>query len=445
VVGQDADATPHDYLTVTYFDRLSQFSQELRLASPSTQPLKYVLGAFYFHQAAKSNREFDLDADFLSLAGAVFGAPPFLLSPPSIVTDSQVNTESAAIFANGSYDVTANLSILGGIRFTHETKKLTASQDVMPLFGLPGILGPNPIFADLPVSHDQLSDDDWSPTAGLSYRFSTEAQVYLRYSKGFKSGGWNDALLPAAIGIDPANPNGAFNPADLRLDRVRFQPESIENYELGAKTEWLDHRVGVNVAIFQEDYKDIQVSRFVGGNIGYITQNAAQARSRGFELEVATRFVPALELGGSVGLADARYLRYTDGCGAGCNLDGFRLNAPKWTIATYAQWRREIAPGLDGSIRGDYSYRSDAPGRVTNPGTADVTPYRIGGFGTLDARAGIESKNGWQLYIWAKNLTDRNYLVDRDAYTNLAVLGASQEGVLYGAPRTFGVRAAYRF
>ena len=445
VVGQDADATPHDYLTVTYFDRLSQFSEELRLASPSGRPLKYVVGAFYFHQSAKSNREFDLDADFLSVAGSVFGAPPFLLTPPSIVTDSQVTTESVAGFANGSYDVTANLSLLAGIRFTHETKKLTASQDVIPLFGLPGILGPNPIFADLPVSHDQLSDDDWSPTAGISYRFSPDAQAYLRYSKGFKSGGWNDALLPAAIGIDPANPNGNFNPADLRLDRIRFEPESIENYELGAKTEWLDHRVGVNIAIFQEDYKNIQVSHFVGGNIGYVTQNAAHARSRGFELEVATRLVPSLELGGSAGYADAKYVRYTDGCGPGCNLDGFRLNAPKLTLAAYAQLRREFTPSLDWTIRADYSYRSDTPGTVTNAGAADPTPYRVGAFGVLNARAGIESKNGWQLYIWAKNLANRDYLVDRDAYTNLAVLGASQQGVLYGPPRTFGLSAGYHF
>jgi iron complex outermembrane receptor protein len=182
VVGQDADATPHDYLTVTYFDRLNQFTEELRLASPANQPLKYVVGAYYFHQTAKSNREFDLGPDFISIAGSVYGAPPFLLTPPSITTDTQVVTESIAGFANGSYDVTSQLSILAGIRFTHETKQLSASQDVVPLLGMPGIFGPNPIFAELPLSHDQLSDDDWSPTAGLSYRFSPDAQAYVRYS-----------------------------------------------------------------------------------------------------------------------------------------------------------------------------------------------------------------------------------------------------------------------
>ena len=96
-------------------------------------------------------------------------------------------------------------------------------------------------------------------------------------------------MFPPAIGIDPANPNGNFNPADLRLDRVSFAPESIENYEIGSKSEWLDHRVSLNVALFQEDYKNIQVSHFVGGNIGYVTQNAAHARSRGFEIEISHR------------------------------------------------------------------------------------------------------------------------------------------------------------
>jgi iron complex outermembrane receptor protein len=445
VVGQDADATPHDYLTVTYFDRLNQFTEELRLASPSNQPLKYVVGAYYFHQTAKSNREFDLGPDFISIAGSVYGAPPFLLTPPSITTDTQVVTESIAGFANGSYDVTSQLSILAGIRFTHETKHLSASQDVVPLLGMPGIFGPNPIFADFPLTHDQLSDDDWSPTAGLSYRFSPDAQAYVRYSKGFKSGGWNATLFPPAIGIDPANPSGNFNPADLRLDRVSFAPESIENYEIGAKSEWLDHRVSLNVALFQEDYKNIQVSHFVGGNIGYVTQNAAHARSRGFEIELATRPTANLDLGGSVGYANARYLQYTDGCGPGCNLDGYRLNSPKVTFATYAQYRRALRPGVDWMIRGDYSYRSDAPGTVTNPGTANVNPYQLGGFGTLDGRLGIESQSGWQVYLWAKNLTNRDYLVQRDAYTNLALLAVEQEGVLYGQPRTFGIRAGYKF
>jgi iron complex outermembrane recepter protein len=446
VTGQDADATPHDYLTVTYYDRLSQFTQELRLTSPSSQPLKYVVGAFYFYQAAKSNREFDLGPDFISLAGSVFGAPAFLLTPPSIATQAEVDTRSVAGYANGSYDVTEQFSVLAGIRYTHETKGLTAAQQVIPLFGLPGILGPNPVFVNLPTSTDHLSENDWSPTAGVSYKFSPDAQMYLRYSKGFKSGGWNATLFPAAIGIDPANPNGAFNPADLQLNRVSFKPESIENYELGAKSEWLEHRVSVNVAIFQENYKDIQVSQFVGGNIGYITQNAGLARSRGFELEVATRPIAGLDLGGSVGYADAHYLRYTNGCGAGCNLDGFRLNSPKLTLAAYSQYRHALSQGLDWTVRGDYSYRSDTPGTVINPMSAtNVYPYRLSGFGTLDGRVGLESKAGWQLYAWSKNLTNRNYLVDRDAYTNLAILAVTQEGVLYGPPRTFGVQAEYRF
>jgi outer membrane receptor protein involved in Fe transport len=100
---------------------------------------------------------------------------------------------------------------------------------------------------------------------------------------------------------------------------------------------------------------------------------------------------------------------------------------------------------LDWTIRGDYSYRSDEPGTVINPTAATVYPYRLGGFGTLDGRIGIEGHSGWQLYFWSKNIANRNYLVDRDAYTNLAVLAVTQEGVLYGPPRTFGLQANYRF
>ena len=220
VTGQDADATPHSYLTVTYYDRLKQFTQELRLTSPSAGRLKYVVGAYYFYQDAKSNREFDFGSDFLDFATAAFGAPSFLLEPPNIATESEVITRSLAGYANGSFDLTATLALLAGVRYTHETKDLSASQQVIPLFGLPGVLGPNPIFPDLPPLGDQLGENDWSPTAGLQYRLGRDAQAYLRYSKGFKSGGWNATLFPVAVGIDPANPGGNFDPNDLQLSRV---------------------------------------------------------------------------------------------------------------------------------------------------------------------------------------------------------------------------------
>jgi iron complex outermembrane receptor protein len=448
VVGQDADATPYDYLTIDYYDRERHLTQEFRLASPDKQRLRYVVGAFYFYQKADSNRAFDLGPALVADAENIFGAPPFLLAPPVIETISEVATHSAAGYANGSFDLTENLSLLAGVRYTDETKTLTASQSVVPLLGLPGVLGPNPIYVNLPSSNDSLSNRDWSPTAGLSFRPTDAVTAYLRYSKGFKSGGWNDTLFSPTIGINPANPNGAFNYSDLQLSRVSFKPESITNYELGAKTEWFEHRLRANVAIFQEDYRDIQVSDFVGGNIGYITQNAALARSRGLELDAAALPLDHLEIDAAAGLAEARYLQYENGCGAGCNLNGYRLNAPEFTLTLSAQYTHQLAGDLQWLARADYSYRGDAPGSVINPqatAPASVYPYRLGGFGTVDGRIGVESQSGWRVYLWAKNLLDKNYVVQREAYTNLALLAVTQEGLLYGAPRTFGIRADYSF
>ena len=185
----------------------------------------------------------------------------------------------------------------------------------------------------------------------------------------------------------------------------------------------------------------------MGGNIGYITQNAAHARSRGAELELAGLPATGVSVGGSLGYADAHYLQYTNGCGAGCNLDGYRLNSPRLTLATFGQYERAISDSLDWMLRLDFSYRSDTPGTVINPTAADgnIYPYHLGGFGLLDGRLGIRSHSGWQVYLWSQNLLDRNYLVDRDAYTNLAILGVTQTGLLYGSPRTYGIRAEYRF
>lgn len=448
VIGQDADATPIDYLTIDYYDRERHYTQEFRLSSPDDQRLKYVVGAFYFYQKADSSRAFNLGPALVADAEGIFGAPAFLLSPPTIGTISEVATHSAAGYANGSYAITDSLSFLAGLRYTEESKTLTASQSVVPLLGLPGVLGPNPIYVNLANGSDSITDRDWSPTAGFSFRFSDAATTYLRYSKGFKSGGWNDTLFNPTLGINPANPSGPYNAADLQLSRVGFKPESISNYELGAKTEWFDRRLRANIAVFQEDYKDIQVSRFVGGNIGYLTQNAALARSRGFELDGAALASDHLEIDAAVGVAEARYQQYTNGCGAGCNLDGYRLNAPEFTLAVSAQYTHPLTGGLNWLARGDYSYRGDAPGSVINPqamAPTSVYPYRLGGFGTVDGRLGIEEGSSWKVYLWAKNLLAKDYLVNRGAYTNLALLAVTQDGVLYGAPRTFGIHADYSF
>ncbi len=445
----DADNTRFEYLLLDYFDKNAQITQEFRIASPDSGRLKYVAGLYYFNQKSTSNRNTTAGRDARNILIGGFNFPAALFTDPAIRTDVRVETESYAAFANASYEIVDNLTLLAGLRYTNETKSLRVSQTAPGFFALPGILGPNPTYLNVTPTTDKQSDSDWSPIAGVSYKFSGTVTGYVKYSKGFKSGGWNAELL---------SPNRAptlANPSYFDVTQVRFNSESIASYEVGLKAELFDRRLRVSSAVFQLDYSDIQLSRFVGGLAGYKTDNAGRARVRGFELELNARPVNGLDLSASVGYADAKYLRYliipatADPDGSGpltgspeVNQDGFALDAPKWTAAFGAQYAIPVSNRITLTFRNDFSYRST---RLGTGSLAERSVTTVPSFLTVDGRISLASDAGWDVALWGKNLTDNLYVIERRPNTNLAFLGVAQQTTSYGSPRSYGVRLSYKF
>jgi iron complex outermembrane recepter protein len=445
----DTDNVSFNYLSIDYFDKTSQISQELRIASPDTGRFKYVVGLYYFDQKATSNRNTNIGLDARNILIDRLGFPDTLFVDPAIRTNVRVITKAYAAFANASFEIVDNLSLLAGIRYTKETKSLLVDQTALGFFSLPGVLGAAPIYLNVTPTTDKQSDSDFSPTVGLSYKFSNAVTGYVKYSKGFKSGGWNAELL--APNREPTGPN----PSYLDITGVRFNPENIVSYEAGLKAELFDRRLRVSSAVFQLDYSDIQLSRFVGGLDGYKTDNAGRARVRGFELELNARPVNGLDLSASVGYANAKYLRYliipavADPDGAGpltgepeVNQDGFALDAPKWTAAFAAQYAIPISDTLTLTFRNDFSYRSQ---RLGSGDLAERLTTTVPSFLTVDGRISLASDAGWDLALWGKNLTDNRYAIARNPNSNLAFLGVTQQTTSYGPPRSYGLRLGYKF
>jgi iron complex outermembrane recepter protein len=453
----DIDNTSFDYLTIDYFDKTDQISQELRIASPDTGRFKYVAGLYYFDQKATSNRNTNIGVDARNILGNIFTnvfqlPTPLvtsLLADTAIRTNVVVKTKAYAAFANASFEIVDNLTLLAGLRYTKETKSLLVSQTAPGFLSQPGLFGPAPVYINVTPTTDKESDSDFSPTAGLSYKFSNSVTGYVKYSKGFKSGGWNAELL------GPGRVPTIANPSYFDVTKIRFRSENITNYEVGLKAELFDRRLRLSSALFQLDFSDIQFSRFVGGLAGYKTDNAGRARVRGFEVELNARPVNGLDLSASVGYADAKYLRYVtneavpDPDGAGpltgspeVNQDGFPLDAPKWTAAFGAQYAIPVSDSLTLTFRNDFSYRS------TRLGSGDLTERlatTVPSFLTVDGRITLASEAGWDVALWGKNLTDNRYAIGRNPNTNLAFLGVSQQTTSYGPPRTYGVRVGYKF
>lgn len=454
--GTDIDNVSFDYLSIDYFDKTAQISQELRIASPDTGRFKYVAGLYYFDQKATSDRNTLIGADAVSIVGALLtagGVPapfvPSLVANPVIRTNVIVKTKAYAAFANASFEIVDNLTLLAGLRYTKETKSLLVEQTAPGFLSLPGVLGPAPTYLNVTPTTDNQSDSDLSPTVGLSYKFSNAVTGYVKYSKGFKSGGWNAELL------SPNRAPTAANPSFFDVSQIRFNSENIVSYETGLKAELFDRRLRLSSALFQLDYSDIQLSRFVGGLDGYKTDNAGRARVRGFELELNARPVNGLDLSASVGYADAKYLRYLiipavpDPDGAGpltgapeVNQDGFALDAPKWTATFGAQYAVPVSDTLTLTFRNDFSYRSK---RLGTGDVAERLATTVPSFLTVDARITLASDAGWEIALWGKNVTDNRYAIERLSNTNLAFLGVTQQTTSYGPPRTYGVRLGYKF
>ena len=400
----DLDDTPQDLLVTNYLDDLDQYSHEVRLQSSGDGPFTYVAGLYAFRQTGNSARRATFGSD-TPFEGVFLG------------TRTRVKTTSYAAFVNAEYEISEAWSVSGGLRYTREEKTLRFTQDGIPSFG----------YVDLANVRDKLTDSDLSPTLTLNYKFSDEVFGYARASRGFKSGGWNADFVVAES-------SAAFRPAD-----IRFGAESMMVYELGLKSILLDGRLRLNVAAFNQSYKDVQVTQFVGGLEGYRTTNAGKARSRGAEADFELVVVPGLTVDGGVGYADAKYTDFRNATDAGDDYTGVSLGGPKFTANVGVQYRHEIGDAGHLLARLDYSYRSAAPA------APDDVESRVPRFAVVDARIGFESRVGWEAYLFAANLLDNDYVINRGTSGDLDAFGLSQINEQYGPPRTYGVRLGYRF
>jgi iron complex outermembrane recepter protein len=163
--------------------------------------------------------------------------------------------------------------------------------------------------------------NEFTPKVGLAYDFSDTGMVYLSYTEGFHSGGFNGR----ATGAANAGP---------------YEPEIVESWEFGFKTSWLDNTLHLNGAVFTADYQDKQEDVVLPGTDGAVTltmvQNAAAASLDGFELESVWIPVPGLTLTANMGYLDASYDDYVVSDPTGLPLDksGFALRkAPELNYA----------------------------------------------------------------------------------------------------------------
>jgi iron complex outermembrane receptor protein len=440
----DSDSLGLPILTLAQTaNRQRQFSQEVRLASEGDNTVDYVVGAYYFWQVIRGYGRVRYGS-----AAASFNLP----GVPTVLGDAALNgfesnsytdpeTKSYALFGQATWNISDELKLTGGLRYTHEDKRGSFRQwhaDGPDLGGLPPALAAAAIairgqFAPLADYGVKFSDDNLSGLVSLSYAPTSDLMFYGSYSHGAKSGGLNLAILPP--GISP-----------------QVDPEGVDAFELGLKSQWFDRTLTANLALFHTTITDyqtaiIEIQQDSVTALQYI-DNIPKVRSQGVEGDVAWTPAAWLSLTGSFAYTDASYREYANALQAPENLDlgpqqdlsGKRLSGSSkltYTLGADVSWPVPDLGGRAAEVyaHGDYSHRSSY---YTSASNSRYT--LVPGYGLLNARVGLRTTDGlWDISAWARNLGDEDYF---------QTLSVSNYGLVTGQlgdPQTYGVTLRSRF
>lgn len=400
----DLDYSSFDFFRIDFDQSFRQFSQELRVAFDGSGPVSGVAGLYYFDERAKQMTAVT--------GGTMIGFLPFGLNPgDGGFVSARVKTRSYAAFGAADWALSDALTLNLGARYTREKLKI---RDYSIL--APAALG----LATLPDYDDSRSVDSFDPTVGLTYKLSDRTNAYVKYARGFKSGGWN---------VD-------FISFPLSLSGIPFRTERVDSGEIGFKSESADRRLRVNAAAFYSVYDDYQINQFVDLGAGLTSlqlRNAAKVTSWGFEAGIEVAPVERVKLGADLGYTHAEFDRFPDGGGPGVDLDGNRLPyAPR--LMASASVAYDVPLGFaDLGLAGWVRHRSSA-----FSGPENLAIQKLDARTTVDARA--ELKGGrWSVAVWAKNLFQERYAENR-------VFDFFQTQLVeWGEPRTYGVTGKVSF
>jgi iron complex outermembrane receptor protein len=447
-----------DYTALSVFnqgrtaDQEKQFSQELRITSPTGGVVDYTGGLYYFSEEddGYSNVEFGKDAPlwFIQFTNPTFQTA---LDGLNYGWKTVPRTSSYAGYGQATWHISPDFDFTGGFRYTYERKTGGFNQSVISAPDLSSLSPGNQALASLirtafgavPESYAlHVSNSLLGGLATADWHVSDNVNAYATYSHGEKSAGLNLTNLPAAVPKVVA-------------------PEDVDNYEIGLKSEWFDNRLVFNADVFWENdtnYQttDVYIVSATQGNL--FIANIPSVRSRGVESDIQANPLDELSLRFSAAYTDATALKYPNApapfedfyslaaptvfdSSATRDLSGRPLSAvSKWVISAGGEYHQSLGdlglPGLTGYAGADTSYRSRYYSGV------DLSIYSIvPGHDITNFHLGVRSDDGrWDFSLWARNAFNTNYFLTRSVSGNDGAITA-----LVGDPRTVGATLQLAF
>lgn len=376
----DSDATPFSLQDqVEDLFEQEQISQEFQLLGTALDDrLSWILGAYYFTE----------DGD---------NTNPVSFVPIQGVSGGGFENESRAVFAQATYDLTDQLHLTLGLRYTHDDKEFSVSpgQQLITV----NLAPPGTALQVIDIGTYDVDEEDLTPMVNLSYDWNDELMTYITYSEGFKSGGFQQRV---------AGPLGSA---------PEYEPEYVDSLEVGFKYRNSDNSFVLNGAAFYAEYTDIQLEVFRG--IAPILENAGEAEMQGLELEVRWAPLDTWFVEGAMGYLDTEITKADPAAtNSGGPAKGDTLpDVPEWTASVAII--KEFDLGDIGVLRPrvDWSYRSKIYFSPDNNPFEKQDAYSL--FNASVAWTSVDGK--YSLTLLGSNLGDKDYLYSNDLQDSFGV------------------------
>ncbi len=429
----DGDVTGLDiFVDAGVREDQKQFSQELRVASNGGGKLDYVAGLYYFNQR--------IDDEFFTIYGP--DAALWILGPAAGSTQASAagnaalngltaigeafaKTKSYAAFGEGTWHA-GPVDLTVGLRYTHEKKngafaQVQSGPPLTPAEIAGGAQVTRNIFAaNIPQYLADTTENNLSGRGTISFHPTEDVMLYATYSRGFKSGGLNLNATAAPRVIDP---------------------EKVEAYEAGLKSQFLDRRVTLNLAAYRQtidNYQSQQIDTAVA-QTAYIA-NVGSVRSQGLEADARARIAPGVSVFAAAAYTDAKYVNFSNapcpveylGLQTICDLSGRRLPGVSkfsWSLGTDVAI--PLSSGGQVHFNADYSHRSKFF-TTYNLAADSLAP----GYGIVNARIGYRTADEkFDLSLFARNLFDKTYI----SIINPSAFNTGASTATLGDPAIYGV------
>lgn len=487
--------------------KVKDFSQEFRFSSNKKSNLTWDLGLIYNAQTINSHNVFQYGKDYETYIGGLLSGASAATIPVSqyninlrnlisSATSGLFNPSTLAMVEGGgwsdyftqksqnfsaygriSYDIFDDLNLIIGLRYISDKKDFSAKYNTSGANGCKAIeqtYGFNPSanapsnFASVVgtvcvpwarsaldgFSHVQkFEDDNLAGNISLTQKIGNYHRIYLNYSRGIKSGGFN--LDRVMVDNNGSIVSGAVGSQTIRSPNTSFKPEIVDAYEIGLKGRYLNGNLEFALAIFNQDFKNFQLNTYNG--ISQIVASVPLVLSKGVELDYNYLTpIKGFKLSGGLAFVDAKYGKDLGAPNDANSFLGKNLNlylirgqqltaSPKWTVTNIIQYQKHF-----GEL--DYIFTLNHRHTSSFNGGSNLDPRKtVAAMDLFNGNIDIEPANrNWSLSFWAKNIGDKHYpqiIFDGPLQGNSPLMSAngsvravtSQLDGFPVEPRTYGI------